>query len=516
MDSSASPRDLLAGIYVRANRLTALLLVVLGAATLGMAAVHGLWWPAIVVGLPASIVPIVMIRCWPTALTTRLCVATAFMVHAGLQIHLLLGMIEGHFVIFVLLSILLAYRDWRVLACGAGVIAGHHLLFCYLQHQGWDIYVMPQSHMMAYLPMVLIHAAYVIVQTVVLGFLARQMARDAISAEELSRLSRHIGRREGIFDLGFDDTTMRSHVGSEFKRTMQVVRATLGRVKTTLVEVAAVSTTINHGNDELADRNRRQETALVRTQGKLEAIGGSVQENSDHAQRASMLASEAGDVADEGQRMVNALTGAMHQLRESSNKITEITDLIDSIAFQTNILALNAAVEAARAGESGRGFAVVAGEVQALANRSAEASRDIRALIGESRQQVVNGTARAEDVARTMTDMLGRTNDVARLIDGISQACCRQSDDIGEVNADLRGIAQDTEENGSLVESVSHASERLHQQSSLLDEAVSSFDLGKTIEVAASAPSNCSLAEAGTRRKQAFPQVTGHTPATAG
>ncbi|NRB57648.1 MAG: methyl-accepting chemotaxis protein [Salinicola sp.] len=513
MDSSSSPRDLLTGVYVRANRLMELLLIVLCFATLGMAAVHDLWWPALVVGMPASIVPIVMIRCWPTALTTRLGVATAFMVHAGLQIHLLLGMIEGHFVIFVLLSILLAYRDWRVLACGAGVIAGHHLLFCYLQHQGWDIYVMPQSHMMAYLPMVLIHAAYVVVQTVVLGFLARQMARDAVTAEELSRLSRHIGRREGIFDLGFDDTTMRSHVGGEFKRTMQAVRATLGRVETTLVEVAGVSSTINQGNDELADRNRRQETALVRTQGKLEALGGSVQENSDHARRASTLASEAGGVAEEGQQMVDALTEAMHQLRESSNRITEITDLIDSIAFQTNILALNAAVEAARAGESGRGFAVVAGEVQALANRSAGASRDIRALIGDSRQQVVNGTARAEDVAHTMADMLARTNDVARLIDGISRACCRQSDDIGEVNADLRGIGQDTEENGLLVESVSRASERLRQQSCLLDEAISSFDLGKTIDAAASSRSSAGAAPSGAR---ALPQMAGRAPAAVG
>ncbi|WP_187776042.1 hypothetical protein [Salinicola corii] len=148
-----------------------------------------------------------------------------------------------------------------------------------------------------------------------------------------------------------------------------------------------------------------------------------------------------------------------------------------------------------------------------LADRSAGASRDIRALIGDSRQQVVNGTARAEDVAHTMADMLARTNDVARLIDGISRACCRQSDDIGEVNADLRGIGQDTEENGSLVESVSRASERLRQQSCLLDEAISSFDLGKTIDAAASSRSSAGAAPSGGR---ALPRVAGRAPAAVG
>lgn len=474
--------QLLAGIYTRANRLMMLLLGVLFVATLGMAAIHGLWWPAVMLGLPVTLLPMLLIQLSPTALITRLSVACAFMAHAGLQIHLLLGMIEGHFVIFVLLSVLLAYRDWRVLACGAVVIAIHHLLFCYLQHRGWGIYVMPESHMTAYLPMVLIHAAYVVVQALVLGFLARQMERDAISAEELGRLSSQLGRREGTFDLRFDDAEMRSPLGEHFKRTMLAVRVTLGRVRTAIAEVGDVSRIISRGNDELAERSRRQETALTRTQHKLETLNQSVHDNSDHAQRASSLADETGSIAEKGQRLVEALTLAMGGVRESAQQISDITDLIDSIAFQTNILALNASVEAARAGESGRGFAVVAGEVQALANRSANASRDIRALLDNARQQALGGTEKADAVARTMTDILTGTRDVARLITEISQASRHQSNDLAEVNTDLRGIGQDTQDNGVLVSDVAKAAERLRQQSSALIDAVASFDLGRGSE----------------------------------
>ncbi|WP_110687878.1 methyl-accepting chemotaxis protein [Salinicola aestuarinus] len=478
MYSRVSRRELLGDIYRRANRVMQCLLGLLLLISLAMASIHGFWGAALVIGLPATLVPMMLMRWQPTHLLTRLMVAVGLMLHAGLQIHLLLGMIEGHFVIFVLLSALLAYRDWRPLVAAAATISVHHLLFCYLQSQGLGIYVMPDSHMHAYLPMVLIHAAYVVAQTAILSLLAKQIERDAISGQELARLSTHIGRRKGTFDLGFDDAPMRSRVGDGFKRTMQAVRATLGRVGTTLHEVTAVAQTLRQGNDELACRNRRQEAALERTQQKLETLVRSVHDNSERSGQANALAAESGQVAEDGEALTASLTDAMQRLEEGSRRVAEITDLIDSIAFQTNILALNASVEAARAGESGRGFAVVASEVQALAARSASASRDIREQTEISQRQIVEGAGRAGDVARNMAETLARARTLAALIDQISLASREQATDLGAVSDDIADIGQGTQQNGSLAERVSQASEKLQQQALSLQSGLATFELG--------------------------------------
>ncbi|WP_110665943.1 methyl-accepting chemotaxis protein [Salinicola halophilus] len=478
MVSLSFRRELLGDVYLKANRVMRWLLGALFVTTLGMAGVHSLWAAALIVGLPATLGPVLLMRWLPTHLFTRLAVAFGLMVHAGLQIHLLLGMIEGHFVIFALLSALLAYRDWRPLVAAAVTISVHHLLFCYLQSQGLAVYVMPGSHLHAYLPMVLIHAAYVVAQTAILVLLARQSERDAISGEELARLSQHIGRREGTFDLGFDDVSMQSRVGNDFKRTMQAVRVTLRGVGGTLREVTRISDTLRQGNDELAGRNRRQESALERTQEKLDTLGRSVHDTSERSGRASALAAESGQAAEAGEALSTALTQAMQRLEEGSLRISEITEVIDGIAFQTNILALNASVEAARAGESGRGFAVVAGEVQDLANRSASASREIREQTEMSRRQILDGTDRAGEVARSMSDSLHRARTLATLVDEITIASREQRQDLDGVSGDVASIGEDTQHNGALVECVSQTAAQLQQHSQVLRAKLAVFELG--------------------------------------
>ncbi|WP_175488733.1 methyl-accepting chemotaxis protein [Modicisalibacter muralis] len=468
----------MAPIYLKANRLMAAILVLLFLATLALASIHDRWASALLVGSAAMLIPLAAMRVQPTALITRLLVATSLMVFSALQIHLLSGMIEAHFSVFILLSVLLAYRDWRTIVCAATVIAVHHALFCYLQHLGFGVYVMPEMHpMSSYVSMVVIHAVYVVVQSIALCILARQMARDAVTGEELGRLSSHIGRRQGVFDLGFDDTAMSSELGAHFKRTMLAVRGTLTSVSSSIAHVLRISEDIVKGDEDLSSRNQRQEVVLSDTINALESLSRTVHDNSTHAREANELAATAGQVAEQGRKLVDELSAAMSRMRESSAKISDITSMIDSIAFQTNILALNAAVEAARAGQSGRGFAVVAAEVRELAQKSASASQDIRALVDTSQRQVADGASKANDVERNMGDILDQTQRVALIMSDISAASREQSEGVNEVSAAINSIGDATRDNGVLVGDMAGAAESLRRQADILSQAVRVFAL---------------------------------------
>lgn len=255
----------LAPVYLKANSLLKIVILLLYLASLAMAPIHGRWFSSVLIGLVAVLIPLAAMSVWPTALLTRLLVASSLMALASLQIHLLSGLVEAHFLIFILLSVLLAYRDWRTIIGGAVVIALHHLIFSYVQHAGYSVYVMPASHLeSSVLPMVAVHAVYVVVQTIGLCIMARQMERDAVSAEELGRLSSHLGRREGVFDLGFDDAAMQSHLGDHFKRTMLAVRRTLQSVAGSIEKVSATSKNIADGTGELLSRSEEQGGCYIR------------------------------------------------------------------------------------------------------------------------------------------------------------------------------------------------------------------------------------------------------------
>ncbi len=228
---------------------------------------------------------------------------------------------------------------------------------------------------------------------------------------------------------------------------------------------------------EIAERIASQASSLEETAASMEEITSTVQQNADHAQRANAVVTGAADAALDGGRAVDRVVATMQDISRASQKITDITGVIDGIAFQTNILALNAAVEAARAGEHGRGFAVVASEVRALAQRSAAAAREIAALITESSETVDAGYRIAGEASTTMRDIVTRVEEVRAIIAEISVASREQSGGIEQVNIAVSQIGEATQQNAVLVGDAERAAAALSEQAATLAQLVSVFKL---------------------------------------
>ncbi|MBK1689605.1 methyl-accepting chemotaxis protein [Rubrivivax gelatinosus] len=227
---------------------------------------------------------------------------------------------------------------------------------------------------------------------------------------------------------------------------------TVAEVRQSADSVATASHEIAHGNADLSARTEQQASALQQTAASMEELNATVRQNADNAMQANQLAAAASTVATEGGQMVGQVVKTMDGISESSRRITEIINVIDGIAFQTNILALNAAVEAARAGEQGRGFAVVAGEVRTLAHRSADAAREIKSLIGTSVERVESGNALVHQAGTKMEEVLASIRRVADIVGEISSASAEQSDGVTQVGEAVAQMDQATQQNAALVE----------------------------------------------------------------
>jgi methyl-accepting chemotaxis protein len=254
----------------------------------------------------------------------------------------------------------------------------------------------------------------------------------------------------------------------ELGRVVDEVRDTASQVDTAADEIA-------QGNADLSQRTEQQAARLQQTSGAIDQVTEGVRRNATSADQADSLAREAREVAHQGEQAVGEVVVTMDGLATQARRISEIIGTIDGIAFQTNILALNAAVEAARAGEQGRGFAVVAGEVRTLAQRSAEAAREIRSLIASSVEQTEAGTARVQAAGQTMQRTVIAIQRVSDVMSEIASACRGQADDVARVNASVADMDQSTQQNAALVEQASAAAESLRMQSRRLIELLGRF-----------------------------------------
>ncbi len=251
----------------------------------------------------------------------------------------------------------------------------------------------------------------------------------------------------------------------------------VGTVRNGSDSIATGSSQIAVGNADLSQRTEEQASNLQQTAASMEQLTATVKQNADTAHEAKKLAAQASSVAAHGGEVVGQVVSTMQGISASSQRIGDIIGVIDGIAFQTNILALNAAVEAARAGEQGRGFAVVAGEVRSLAQRSAEAAKEIKSLIGDSVVKVEAGSRLVADAGQTMGNIVSQVKRVSDLIDEISAASNEQSTGIDQIGDAVQQLDQVTQQNAALVEESAAAAESLKHQAAQLAHTVSTFKL---------------------------------------
>ena len=307
----------------------------------------------------------------------------------------------------------------------------------------------------------------------------RSITRPLVKAVELADA---IAEGDLSFRSGHGSEDELGHLHQSLNAMAERLRSVVGQVRSGVESVSSASGQIATGNQDLSARTEQTAANLEETAASMEELTATVTQSADTARQANQLASTAAQAAEQGGRVVQQVVQSMGQITDSSRKIADIIGVIDSIAFQTNILALNAAVEAARAGEQGRGFAVVAGEVRSLAQRSAEAAKEIKQLITTSVDNVQSGSQQVELAGQSMSEIVASVRRVSDLIGEITASSTEQRDGINQVNQAVSNLDQMTQQNAALVEESSAAALSMQEQARRLAEVVSVFKLGRNAE----------------------------------
>lgn len=424
-------QDLFAAYWQAGSRLMLIILAAQGGLAAVLAFWHDTWFETLLISVPVIALGAYLALHLGERLTTRLYLGAAFMVMTGLHIHQGHGMIELHFGLFVLLAILLYFRDWKVIVAAAAVAVLHHLTFYLMQANGLGVWIFPEPH----LAMVMVHGGYLAFEAFVLVILANLMAGEFIrSAESIANSER-----------------LTEQLRDQKAQLMGEIRDAVG-------QIVGLAQTVTQVSDNLSSSTTEQAASIEQTTSSLDQISASVAQNADNAAETEK---EANQVAADTRESDEAVSQTLDAMRNIASKVK----VIDDIAFQTNLLALNASVEAARAGEQGKGFAVVAAEVRKLAENSQQAAQSI----GETSQHSVETAEQAQRRLQRLAPAIERT---ASLIRNMATSSQEQAVGIREINTATHELNQGAQENATMSDELARAARDMQQVADdLKDEA---------------------------------------------
>lgn len=462
------------GHYVKAHRIMVPLLWGLFVFSLCLSPWWNTWTLAFGAGLTLGLIPTLLIWFNPTSRLSRISVGVALMLFSALHIHQSMGVTELHFGIFVLLAMLLCYRDWTVIVTAAGVAAVHHLSFNYLQGLGWNTICFAEPSM----GRVIAHAAYVIVETAVLTYIAVWLQRDTVQAVELKLLVDSMtSARDDAINLRAVEQNYKSEGANALAGSLRAVSRAVGHVRYSALVNEQLLARISEVNKRVAEGADKQASMSDEAVDAMRDIMQAGREGVDRATNALLKAEEVSLLVRDGGNVMRESVVTMDGISESSSRIAQITDVIDGIAFQTNILALNAAVEAARAGPEGRGFAVVAGEVRSLAQRSAQAAKEIRELIETSSRQIEHGSERIQSAEQVMMQLLGGVEELKSSLAGNRRLSEQQENLVNTVSLIVRSLNDIARGNQDLMRQVGGTVSEFEEATRRLVGSVQCFTL---------------------------------------
>lgn len=461
--------------YRRADMLLLPVVWLLFIMALFLAPWYGTWQSALWVGIPTVLLPTVLVGMRPGQRITRMAIGIALMVFTALHIHQSFGVTELHFGVFVLLALLLCYRDWGVIAMAAAVIAVHHLLFNYLQSLGYGTVCFSEPSLMR----VLVHAVYVVVESTALCWVAVWLHRDAVQAAELRSLVTSLSTDgHSRIDLTLPQASASSTAAAALLVALQSVAKAVGRVRLCTTFIARATADMVAGSIALRQGTQQQYTEVGEMVAAMQAQAQIVSTTREHAAKSAHQVTAVTDLTDHSNDAMQRAVNAMQAVDASAGKIREITGVIDAIAFQTNILALNASVEAARAGAQGKGFAVVASEVRSLAQRCADAAGEIRSLIETSTGQIAEGNTRVSEASQLLEELAEGVNSLSGTFRHVVEGSSEQAKQIERMELAIARVADVVQQNLQRAEEDHDSAALLEQQAESLTRAVSQFELG--------------------------------------
>lgn len=475
--------------------------VLLFAVSVGIGLATGQLLTAILLATLIISAPAMLYKLLEDHALARIAYGVSFMLFAALQIHLSAGLIEVHFGIFVLMAILIAFRDQWVILAAAATIAVHHLLFMVLQQQGAGVYVLPNG--MATLNIIILHALYVVVEAVVLVVICRSSFKEAVQAQVLLDANRQLVDDTGMIRLSTRCADTSTTVAQLYNQAMASIEATLKGAVQIARDMHEQSQQLSESSVNLSVGLQQKFTEVQRIAAATEELSYSINQlqhlNDNLAQSANFADSStqnslqkmsaALDTFNQLEGSLGSTEQQIQQLVSCTQEIHSVLEVIQTIAEQTNLLALNAAIEAARAGDNGRGFAVVASEVRTLASRSHGSTDEIKSmlsrlntistnlatLIGQNKQNVTLSRQATDDVSLQLHVIAEQVNTVNSTSEQLKCALLQQHEASGDINASTNQLQLVTQQQTQLAEIVEQTAKALQQMATKVKGTHSKF-----------------------------------------